>query len=109
VLKETFGDNALGLTQTYGWFKGFKRGWMSVDDDERSGLPSPGTTTENVAKVQEAILEDRRQMIHDIPCAAVFDLMKTTVTPHPPYSPDLAPCIFVLYIALTLTPGILIM
>jgi hypothetical protein len=66
MLKETFGDNALGLTQTYEWFKCFKNGRMSVDDDERSGRPSTGSTTENVAEVLEAILEDRRRTIHDI-------------------------------------------
>jgi hypothetical protein len=37
MLKEAFGDNALGLTQTYKWFKHFKKGWISVDNDERSG------------------------------------------------------------------------
>jgi hypothetical protein len=66
MLKEAFGDNALGHTQTYEWCKCFKNGWMSVDDEERSGSPSTGTTTENVAKVREAILEDRRGMIHDV-------------------------------------------
>jgi histone-lysine N-methyltransferase SETMAR len=39
---------------------------MSVDDDKRSGRPSTGTTTENVEKVLEAILEDRRRTIHDV-------------------------------------------
>jgi hypothetical protein len=34
MLKETFGDNALGQMQTYKWFKHFKNGWMSVTDVE---------------------------------------------------------------------------
>jgi hypothetical protein len=58
MLKEAFGDNALSLTQTYEWFKRFKNGRMSLDDDERSGRTSTGTTTENVAKVREVNLED---------------------------------------------------
>jgi hypothetical protein len=66
MLKEAFADNALGLNQTYEWFRHLKNGRMSVDDDERSGRPSTGTTTENVAKVQEAILEDRKRMIYDV-------------------------------------------
>jgi hypothetical protein len=65
MLKEAFGDNALGQTPTYEWFKCFKNGWMSVDE-ECCEPPSTGTTTENVAKVQEAILEDQRRMIHDV-------------------------------------------
>jgi hypothetical protein len=66
MLKEAFGDNALGLTHTCGWFKRFRNGRMSVDDDQRSGRPSTGTTTKNVPKVREAILEDRRRTIHDV-------------------------------------------
>jgi hypothetical protein len=34
MLKEAFGDNVLGQTQTYKWFKCFKNGWISVDDEE---------------------------------------------------------------------------
>jgi hypothetical protein len=71
MLKEAFGDNSLGLTQTYEWFKRFEKGRMSVDDDERSGRPSTGTTAENVAKVREAILEDRRRTSH-----VVCDIVK---------------------------------
>ena len=36
MLKEAFGDNALGQTQTYEWFKRFKNGWISVNDEECS-------------------------------------------------------------------------
>jgi len=59
MLKEAFGDNALGRTQTNEWFKCFKNGRMSVDD-EHSGRPSTGTMARNLAKVREAILEDQR-------------------------------------------------
>ena len=34
MLKEVFGDNAQGQTQTYKWFKHFKKGWMLVYDEE---------------------------------------------------------------------------
>jgi hypothetical protein len=36
MLKEAFGDNALGQTQTYEWFERFKNGWVSVDEEEHS-------------------------------------------------------------------------
>jgi hypothetical protein len=65
MLKEALGDNVLGQTQTNEWFKRFKNGRMSVDDEERFGRPSTVTTTENMAKVREAILEGRRT-IHDV-------------------------------------------
>ena len=48
------------------WYKHFKDGQTSVDDDERSGQPSTSTTPENIAKVCEAILADCRQTIHDV-------------------------------------------
>jgi len=35
MLKEAFGDNALGQIQTYKWFKHFKNGQMSVDNEWR--------------------------------------------------------------------------
>jgi len=34
--KEAFRDNALCRMHNYEWFKCFKNGWMSVDDEERS-------------------------------------------------------------------------
>jgi hypothetical protein len=33
MLEEALGDNALSQTQTYEWFKRFKKGWLSVDDE----------------------------------------------------------------------------
>jgi len=36
MLKEAFGDNALGQTQMYKWLKHSKNGWMSGDDEEHS-------------------------------------------------------------------------
>jgi len=39
---------------------------MSVDDDERSGRSSTSTAPENIAKVREAIIGDRRQTMHDV-------------------------------------------
>jgi len=65
MLTKAFGDNALGQTPNYKWFSSFKNGWMSVND-ERSEGHSTGTTIENVAKVQKAILEDQRRMIHHV-------------------------------------------
>jgi hypothetical protein len=60
MLKQAFGDDALGQTQTYDWFNQLKNGRTSIDDDKHSGRPSTGTMQENVAKVIEVIREDRR-------------------------------------------------
>jgi hypothetical protein len=36
MLKEAFGDNAVGQTHIYEWFKHFKNRWMSVYEEECS-------------------------------------------------------------------------
>jgi hypothetical protein len=42
MLKQAFGDNSLGQTQTYDWYKHFKNGQTSTDDDDHLGRPSTG-------------------------------------------------------------------
>ncbi|PNF42653.1 hypothetical protein B7P43_G01278 [Cryptotermes secundus] len=50
-----------------------------------------GKTPENVAKVRDLILQDHRLTIQDL-CNEFLAKNKMAVVPHPPYSPDLAPC-----------------
>ena len=59
MLKEAFGEEALSQARTFEWFKCFKDGQESVEDDKHSGRPSTCTTLEMIAKVHEVILEDR--------------------------------------------------
>ncbi|GFG29188.1 hypothetical protein Cfor_05006 [Coptotermes formosanus] len=66
MLKEAFKDEAMGKTQVYEWFNPFKRGEMSVEDQLRSGGPSTSRSDENVEKVRQAVLEDRRPAIDEI-------------------------------------------
>ena len=66
MLHEALGDNAMSQSKTFLWYKRFKNRWTSVDDDKRSGWLSTSTTPENIAKVHEAVLADRRQIIHDV-------------------------------------------
>lgn len=66
MLQEAFGDAAMSQSRTFLWYKRFKDGRESVEDDERSGRPTTGTTPENIAKVQQAIRADRRLTIHDL-------------------------------------------
>jgi len=66
MLKEAFGEQALSQARTFEWFKRFKAGRESVEDDKHSGRPSTCTTPEMIAEVLEVILEDRRQAIHDV-------------------------------------------
>ena len=66
MLQEAIVDNAMSQSKTFLWYKRFKDGRTSVDDDERSGRQSTSTTPENIANVREAILADGRQTNHDV-------------------------------------------
>ena len=66
MLKIAFGEEAMCRTQTYEWWKRFKEGRTSVDDDPRSGRPSTSKTDDNVAKVLEVIRSNRRLTVREI-------------------------------------------
>ena len=66
MLKEAFGEHALSHARTFEWFKRFKDGRESVENDKYSGRPSTCSTPEMIAEVLEVIIEDRRQTIHDV-------------------------------------------
>jgi len=57
VLQEAFGDNAMSHSKTCLWYKRFKDGQTSVDDDERSGRPLTSTTPENTEKFARLSLQ----------------------------------------------------
>jgi len=82
MLKRAFGDNILGQTQTYERFKRFKNGRRSVDAEERSGRPSTRTATENVAKMREVLLEERRATVHNF-CNIILLRFEATDGKHP--------------------------
>ena len=63
MLKKAFGEQALSLARTFEWFKHFKDGRESVEDDKHSGRPSTCPTPEMIAEVLEVILEDTLSMM----------------------------------------------
>jgi len=63
MLKEAFGDQALSQARIFEWFKRFKDGRESVENDKHSGRPSTCSTPEMIAEVLEVNIEDRRQTI----------------------------------------------
>jgi hypothetical protein len=67
MLKIAFGEEATCRTQTYEWWKRFKEGRTSVDDDNaRSGRPSTSKTDDDVAKVREGIRSNRRLTVREV-------------------------------------------
>jgi len=66
MLKIAFREEAMGRIQTYEWWKCFKEGRTSVDDDPRSGRPSTSKTDDNVAKVCEVIRSYCRLTVREV-------------------------------------------
>ena len=63
MLKIAFREEAMCRTQTYEWWKRFREGRTSVDDDMRSEWPS--SKTDDVAKVREVIRSNCRLTVRE--------------------------------------------
>ena len=66
MLTKTYGESAMSKTRVYEWYKRFQYGREDVEDDERPGRPSTSTTDENVEKVKEMVMNDRRIIIKEV-------------------------------------------
>ena len=59
----TLGDDAPALSTVKKWAAEFKRGRESLEDDPRSGRPSTATTQENIDRIHQMVMNDRRLTI----------------------------------------------
>ncbi|KAJ8940907.1 hypothetical protein NQ318_017498 [Aromia moschata] len=50
MLKEVYGNEGLSRSQVFEWFKRFKEGRETTEDDPRPGRPSTSQTDENIEK-----------------------------------------------------------
>ena len=66
MLETAYKVAALGKTQVYVWFSRFRNGELSLADQSHSGRNSTSRTDENIARISEMILEDRRRTIDDL-------------------------------------------
>jgi hypothetical protein len=65
MLRQAYGDEAMSRTQCFEWYRRFKGGRTSLEDDERSGRPSTSITPENVERIRELVHADRQRMINN--------------------------------------------
>ena len=56
----TLGDDAPALSTVKKWAAEFKRGRESLEDDPRSGRSSTATTQENIDRIHQIVMNDRR-------------------------------------------------
>ncbi|XP_018314337.1 histone-lysine N-methyltransferase SETMAR-like [Mycetomoellerius zeteki] len=66
MLGNCFGSDALKKTTVYEWHERFRSGRESVEDDERSGRPSTSKTNENINKVREMLISNRKLTIREL-------------------------------------------
>jgi len=60
LIKLAFGDVALSRCVTFDWFKRFKEGRISIEDDHRPGRPSTSKTNDTITLVPDKIRSDQR-------------------------------------------------
>ena len=63
----TLGDDAPALSTVKKWAVKFKRGRESLEDDPRSGRPSTATIQENIDRIHQMVMNDRRLTISSWP------------------------------------------
>ena len=66
MLTKAYGESAMSKTTVYECYKRFQDGREDVEDDEPRGRPSTSTTDENVEKVKEMVMNDRRITIREV-------------------------------------------
>ena len=65
-LRKVYGIHSMSEPRVYEWFKRFRDGRTSAENDVRCGRPATAVTEENIEKVNKLILSDRRVRIQDI-------------------------------------------
>ena len=66
MLQKAFGGDTMSKPRVYEWYKRFQEGREDIEDDARSGRPSTSISDENVEKVKEIVLANRRITIREV-------------------------------------------
>jgi hypothetical protein len=60
MLESVYGESAMKRRIMYKWVDWFKGGWESIDDDARKGRLSTSHVGENIQRVHDLVMSDRR-------------------------------------------------
>lgn len=66
MLQVAFGDECLSRSRCHEWYKRFKEGRTSCEDDSRSGRPSTSTDDDHVARLNSLVRSNRRLTIREM-------------------------------------------
>ena len=66
LLQQAYREDAMGRTQVFDWFRRFKEGRTSVENDPHSGRPSTSRNEEMIAKVRTTVRNNRRLTVQEI-------------------------------------------
>ncbi|KAL4148085.1 hypothetical protein QTP88_002389 [Uroleucon formosanum] len=66
LIKLAFGDLALSRCVTFDWFKCFKEGRISIEDNHRPGHPSTSKTNDTITLIRDKIISDRRLTAREV-------------------------------------------
>jgi len=66
LLQQASGEDAIGCTQVFDWFRRFKQRRTSVERDPSSGRPSASRNEEMIAKVRTVVRNKRRLTVREI-------------------------------------------
>ena len=58
-MQQVYGDNCMGRTQVFEWYKRFVDGRESLEDDKHTGRPISTRTPEIIEKIRDFIANDR--------------------------------------------------
>ena len=66
MLQQAYGEDCLSRTQYYEWYRRFKSGRTSIEDDPKAGRPSSSTGDDHIEKVRSVIRENRRLTLREV-------------------------------------------
>ena len=66
MLNMAYGDVAMKRATCFRWNKRIKNGWLSVEDDERSGCPSTSTDDPHIDEINNLVRANRRLTVREL-------------------------------------------